>query len=353
MKISCPACTKPLSVRDELAGKRVRCPSCKDVFQASADTAVTTAPAPVKQANPDVPAPVKKSAAKPPAPTAVTDAPGKLKPSRRQCAECGEPLALDDETCPVCGWTAEAPAPNKRARLELDEDEDERDGDNSQGLCYIRIRGDDVDLTEAVEKRMEMLIETEQLDMRITRERAPRDLRANELVITADVNEAAYGSQFVRYFFTFIAMLGPGACKLDVDADVETEEAGVNHIKVRSLQWFGIFGGTGSGLMKQNVQVVTKRITTGAARHATGRWLLNAQAYSCANWSLGLGIASLIPYFAIVLGPISIVLGAIALVTINRRELPRGKGKALAGIVLSLFGFVVTAGMIALALIMD
>jgi hypothetical protein len=36
--LSCPACEKPIKVRDELAGKKARCPSCKHVFPVPALT---------------------------------------------------------------------------------------------------------------------------------------------------------------------------------------------------------------------------------------------------------------------------------------------------------------------------
>ena len=32
MKFSCPACGKTLNVRDEYAGKKARCPGCKEVL---------------------------------------------------------------------------------------------------------------------------------------------------------------------------------------------------------------------------------------------------------------------------------------------------------------------------------
>ena len=217
------------------------------------------------------------------------------------------------------------------------------------GGCYIFLRQDEADLNLAVEKRMRKLLETEQIDIPIMDEydHPPDELGPDDLVISGQVTRCDYGSQTMRYLLGFVAMFGPGSSRLEVDAEVETAE-GDKRIRAKSRLWAGIFGGSNAGLMKRNVQIVANRIATGAARHATGRRFLNAHAYNCANWSLGLGIVSLLPFVGVVFGLIGLVVGVVALTTIGRRRLPRGKGKAIAGIVLSFVGFLVTAGVIVL-----
>ena len=57
-------------------------------------------------------------------------------------------------------------------------------------------------------------------------------------------------------------------------------------------------------------------------------------------------MASLLPGIGILFGLIGLVVGLVALVTISRRQLPRLKGVAIAGVVLPFLGFLVTAGLI-------
>jgi hypothetical protein len=327
MRTSCPACSKPLSLADNLAGKRVRCPACKEVFPVP----MPEEPAFDQPASTDIsdaPMPVRATA-----PAAVKKGPPPLESARRTCPECGALLTADAFECTQCDWTSE------RAR----------DAHSEQGRLYLLIRNDETDLNEKVAKRLDKLLETEQLDMRIMsqRDRPPEELGPNDLLISGEVTVFDYGSQFMRYFLGIIAMLGPGSCKLSVDVDVETAGNDVRRIQAHGRKWFGIFGGSGTELMKQNIAEVSSKIATGAIRHMTGNSFLNAQAYSCAGWSLGLGLASLIPFIGIIFAAIAFVQGLIAFTTISRRQLPRGKGMALAGLVFSFLGLLVSAGVIA------
>jgi phage FluMu protein Com len=74
IKFKCPHCPKVLNVGDEYAGKKVRCPACKEVLTLPAgSTAVEVAPAPkaqaVRKAPPkEAPAPAPVRQGKPPAP---------------------------------------------------------------------------------------------------------------------------------------------------------------------------------------------------------------------------------------------------------------------------------------------
>jgi hypothetical protein len=63
IRLQCPHCTKEISARDELAGKKVRCPVCKEVLQLPAAApdvepvvqAVTEEPVPAPVAPPPLP----------------------------------------------------------------------------------------------------------------------------------------------------------------------------------------------------------------------------------------------------------------------------------------------------------
>ena len=55
------------------------------------------------------------------------------------------------------------------------------------------------------------------------------------------------------------------------------------------------------------------------------------------------------PVFATVLSLVIIIVGLVALVTISRRDLPRGKILAIAGLLLGSVGFIVSVGVIAMA----
>ncbi len=200
---------------------------------------------------------------------------------------------------------------------------------------------------------MKGIIESEQLDLEVAEdEEPPKELRPGDVAITGEVTLCDYGSQFVRYWLTFIAMLGPGSCKLDVTAEIETSDGKQSRVKPSTRQWFGIFGGTGSGLMKRNVNAVSWQIGVAAGRLLTGRRWLNSHVYTWAVLALVLGLLSFIPYVGVVLGPIGIVLGFMALSAINKRELPRRKVMAIAGSALGFVGLLVSAG-VTVAIIMN
>jgi predicted Zn finger-like uncharacterized protein len=70
---SCPDCSRKLRVPDELLGKKVRCPGCKVVFTAAADSAGAPAP-------PAAPPAPRQAAPPPPRPAAPPPAPRKSAP---------------------------------------------------------------------------------------------------------------------------------------------------------------------------------------------------------------------------------------------------------------------------------
>jgi hypothetical protein len=296
MRITCPTCAKTLTVPDELAGRRVRCPGCQqpvEVVEVSAKAIVPGA----KTAPPVGPPPLPRRDQ------------GVIEPSRLS----SRPAAPEDYP---------------------------------RGRCYIRIRGDEVNLVPAIQKRFDKLIRTEELDLHIMNEneRPPADLGPADVVIHGEVTRCDYGNQFVRYFLTFISMFGPGSCQLDVDADVETAE-GNRRVGTHARRWAGLFGGSGSQLMKENAASVATQIANGAARFVTGHRFLNAQVYSCANWSLGLGLVSLLPFVGVPFGLAGLIVSLVALLTINARGLPQGRNRAITGLVLPFLGFIATAGL--------
>jgi len=74
MKFSCPSCGKTLNVKDEFAGKKARCPGCKEVL---------TVPYAPEAAGP--------AAAQPAAQTSA-------------CPSCGGALAEGAVFCVACGY---------------------------------------------------------------------------------------------------------------------------------------------------------------------------------------------------------------------------------------------------------
>lgn len=308
MKTQCPSCAKSLAVPDAFAGRRVKCPGCGTAFQA-----------PIHSAS-----------------GGVTEAAPRGKSS--SCPQCGEPLSAGATECEQCGWV-----PTRAARASARrESADEGEG----GLWYVVIRRDEVELTEAVVALLEKFIETEGLDARMAGEDKdlPDEPGPDGLVLTGKVTRCTYGNRFLRYFLGVFALLGAGSCDLDVSADVETDDGDPLPVRAKSRMWIGVLGGSGEQLMQSNVKNVAKRLATEAVRRVTGRRFLNAHVYDCASWSLGLGVASLLPFVGAVLGLIGLVLGLVALVTISSRQLPRGKARAVAGVVLPWLGFAVTAG---------
>ena len=205
MKISCPSCTKSLSVGDDFGGRRVKCPGCHEVFQVPSAAPIVVEPVAESTETEvsDRPLPMKKSAAPPPAPAALKTGTPPPKAGRNPCPECGAPLRADGSECTECSWSSERPRSSKSSRRSAPTEDD-------VGSCYIDIRKDEVSFNEELERIMAKLIDSEQLDMRIVHggEAPPDELGPKDLVISGRVDVCEYGSQFVRYFLTFIAMLG-------------------------------------------------------------------------------------------------------------------------------------------------
>ena len=301
MKIACPACAKNLVVADELVGGPMQCPACKEVFEA-------------------------------PVPSAEAGAPR----ARLVTAEAPRRRRRDP------GLNESSRFPSRYSASE----------DHPGGRCYIDVLDDDVKLIPAIQKRFNKLIQSEQLDLRIMNENVapPVELAANDVIIHGEVARCDYGSQFMRYFLGIVCMFGPGSCRLEVETEVETATGEKHRISSRSRRWFGMFGGTDSQLMKENVTIIATRIANEAARFVSGRRFLNAQVYACANWALGLGLASLLPYIGVPFGLVSLIVGLVALLNINQRNLPRVRVRAITGLVLPFVGFIGTAAVVLLTI---
>lgn len=125
MPISVPCqCGKTLNVRDELAGKAVKCPACQKILQVPASKITAAAAQPAKAA-PRPATPVAKPVAKPSPPTAAAvaataaaresdtmdsfyaDAGFEIKRGKF-CPECSEAILPDAILCTRCGYHLES-----------------------------------------------------------------------------------------------------------------------------------------------------------------------------------------------------------------------------------------------------
>ncbi|HTU21067.1 MAG TPA: hypothetical protein VMG10_23645 [Gemmataceae bacterium] len=97
--LSCPGCQTPLRLRDDMAGKKIKCPRCATVVTVPGEEPVTVE---AVSASDEI-------TAEPPAPKARSKA-----ARTRPCPECGEAVALTASTCRYC-------------KAPLDEDEDDED----------------------------------------------------------------------------------------------------------------------------------------------------------------------------------------------------------------------------------
>lgn len=102
--INCPGCQTPLRLRDDMAGKKIKCPRCATVVTVPAEGAVVVEVVPAGE----------EITAEPPAPKAKRQA-----AATRPCPECGEPVALTASRCRYC-------------KAPLDDEDDEYDEEDSR-----------------------------------------------------------------------------------------------------------------------------------------------------------------------------------------------------------------------------
>jgi len=256
--------------------------------------------------------------------------------------------------------TERAPVPS-RARRAVDRDAvtdaapayGRRDA-GRKGTCdrmlYVMVADDDVSFEEGLRQTLDKYVDSEQLDLELAGwdDRPPNPLKPHDVVIHGGVTNADYGSQFVRYFVPILPLFGVGACKLAIDLEIEDGSGRTKNVRSSARQVMGLFGGSSNLMMKTNVKILTHRTAKAMARLLTGRTFLNCTAYQCALTALVTGLLSFIPFLGLLMGPIGAICGLIAFAVINSRELPRRKGMAIAGTILSVVGFISSIGWIAL-----
>jgi hypothetical protein len=117
IKFTCPNCRYPLKVKDELAGKRARCPKCKHVIQLPA---VTPAAAPPRDGQPAPTEDLEALAAAALAEEQKPAEPVEQKFIDFTCAFCDEPVQAPAELagkqmpCPHCRKIVKVPVPEKK-----------------------------------------------------------------------------------------------------------------------------------------------------------------------------------------------------------------------------------------------
>ena len=103
IEFACPTCGKVLKLRDEAAGKKGRCPYCKEVITVpeaslAQDDLIEIVPADAPKKPPVLPP-------RPPKPSVSTPAPPAAPPAEatKPCPDCGKPLGEKAVICVNCG----------------------------------------------------------------------------------------------------------------------------------------------------------------------------------------------------------------------------------------------------------
>jgi predicted Zn finger-like uncharacterized protein len=115
IKVSCPSCEASFQVREQYAGKKMKCPKC---------SAVVTVPSPESPEEAAIQsAPVVRR-------TKATEEPELLNPEpetarTRACPECGKKISVTATTCRFCQTVLE-PAEEEEEAVEEEEEEPER-----------------------------------------------------------------------------------------------------------------------------------------------------------------------------------------------------------------------------------
>ena len=317
MRITCPNCGVRYKVSERAVGKRVPCKKCGEVIAISA---------------PEMPDP-------PPRPQAQ---------QTEVCPECGEPMSSGAVICVQCGFNR---AEGRRVSTEIEKGETAAVSADGGPRCFFTA-GTNTD--GAVSATFEQLRETfseEGIELFVERIGAAQTPHTDgdDICVRGSVSEHSYGSRFVRYFLTPLSLFfGIGACKLAVDGTYVSPEGDRKDFCIKARQGIGMFGGNSEKMMETNVKSVARKFSHKIARLITGRWVLNSTAYGCALASLIMGlIALVIPYLCFVLWIPAVACGAIATVTVYRRDLPKRKWMSLAGLVISIISPALTIWLIA------
>ncbi len=165
---------------------------------------------------------------------------------------------------------------------------------------------------------------------------AKLQLSIDDLQFDASVTEHDHGSQFIRYFLTFMTWFGVGVCKLRVQGTLRRGGGGSEELNLYAAQRLGLFGGSGDALMQQNMTIIAQNLI----RKVTGKKILNVQAYQFAMISLLLGLLSVIPYLGCLLTPIGIGLGLTSLAVILQRDLQKRRVLAIVALVVNVLSII-------------
>lgn len=97
VRVTCAKCAKVMNLKDEFAGKKIRCPGCKEVIQVPA----LSKPAPVSTRStakrPARVAPAKK-------PQTATEPTVTMSKDGTICPSCGTPIPKGGQSCPKCKY---------------------------------------------------------------------------------------------------------------------------------------------------------------------------------------------------------------------------------------------------------
>jgi predicted Zn finger-like uncharacterized protein len=114
LEISCPGCKSALRIREEHAGKRLKCPRCSTVISVPASTDTVEQPVEHVRPAPRVSSPRSAPASAGDEITVQEVRPDGAATGTRRCPHCGERIAASANRCRYC-----------RAWLDEDEDEEE------------------------------------------------------------------------------------------------------------------------------------------------------------------------------------------------------------------------------------
>ena len=223
----------------------------------------------------------------------------------------------------------------------------------SQGkpICQLVVGRDEMSSISVVYSEFEKLLKEERLPhvMIVCRNEADADIELlqDDLQIVSGVDEFSMGSQFIRYFLTFLsALFGVGACKLQVSSSIFYPGESRPVLKTfKNKIGIGIMGGSGDGLMKLNQQAIAKGLAKEVVKRLTGRKILTASLRNLAAAALGFGVLGmLIP----VIGLVAPCLGIPAWMLLKQRDYKPRQWMAIVGSILGALGGCVWIAVIAL-----
>lgn len=205
-------------------------------------------------------------------------------------------------------------------------------------ICYFVLPPEE-DIGIVAFSTLKDLLEQEDLVMAVVRIKACDHVsrKADDCTVSMEIIEEDCGSRFIRLFLPILSVLfGIGACKLTVRCTLFNDEESTDFL-VSVKRGFGLFGGSGDGLMEKNYQKMSDEISLHIGRIFTGKKVLNSQIYSVGKTGLMLGAVSLLPLVGAIIAPFGLIFSLIATSGILARNLPK-RGLGLGGIFLSLLG---------------